>query len=242
MKKQGFTLPEIMVVVAIIAVIAIIAIPSVILINKNINKRLYKNKVDNIVSAAELYASDNPDIFNQSSEVRVYVYELIASNYLESEKQPSTNDDQCKSTDTKNAKGCIINPVAKSNMNNEYVILRKEAAGISGSFGGQEIVSSNNDTLVKAICDRFKDVSGSSIFEGRYGTNDSDKCTCNAAGTGLVKKGTDEAVSACLIYGNQKNNYLSYDGVMWRVMGLYQIDSNRLVAKMITDNNVEIIN
>ena len=41
MNKKGFSLSELLVVIAIIAVITIIAVPSIITINKNINKRMY---------------------------------------------------------------------------------------------------------------------------------------------------------------------------------------------------------
>ena len=82
MKKNGFTLVELLVVIAIIAILSVIIVPSVIKVNQTINERMYKQKKDNIVSAAELYASDNPDIFNGAESVYIYVYQLIDANYI----------------------------------------------------------------------------------------------------------------------------------------------------------------
>ena len=75
MKKNGFTLIELLVVIAIIAILSVVVIPSVITVNKNVNERLYNQKVENIESAAELYASNNPDIFNGADRVYVYQYQ-----------------------------------------------------------------------------------------------------------------------------------------------------------------------
>ena len=45
----------------------------------------------------------------------------------------------------------------------------------------------------------------------------------------------------CIISGNEKNNYLKYDGVMFRVLGVYDIDGQgTLSVKIITDQTVEI--
>ena len=71
MEKQGFTLVELLVVVAIIAVLSIIIIPSVISVNKNINKRMLSEKEENIETAAQLYATKNDDIFNGNFNVWV---------------------------------------------------------------------------------------------------------------------------------------------------------------------------
>ena len=112
MNKKGFTLTELLVVIAIIGILSVIIVPSVITINNNINERLLAQKIEQIVSAAELYGSNNEEIFNGTTEVEVYVYELIESNYLTIDTK--INNDNC--TDAvkgQTNKGCMINPVEK---------------------------------------------------------------------------------------------------------------------------------
>ena len=53
MNKKGFTLTELLVVIALISIIVLIAVPSVVSISKRINKRVYNAKIQEIVTAAE---------------------------------------------------------------------------------------------------------------------------------------------------------------------------------------------
>lgn len=261
MNKKGFTLTELLVVIALIAIIVVIAIPSIISINKKINQRVYKTKVEDILASAELYGTNNPDIFNGRTEVKVYVYELINGGFLSVDK--SADDALCQnvsSDEFKSDKGCIVDPVNKKSMNDNYVILKKEAVGVTATFEGQTTTITNG-TLVDQVCKRFM----SGMFVGKYGTGEFDYCGCaykdgkpsglyklvKNASTGKLEKqdglyvvSTDSAnkVSACIISGDETNNYLKYGGAMWRVMGVYDVynDGDRLVAKMITNDNVDV--
>ena len=77
-KDNGFTLIELMALIAIIAIIIGIAVPSYINITKSTNDRMYQNKVTAIIAKAEEYASDN-NIDNTSLSVA----KLIEEGYLE---------------------------------------------------------------------------------------------------------------------------------------------------------------
>ena len=77
MNKKGFTLVELLVVVVIIAVLSIIIVPSVINVNKNINKRLLSEKIENIESSAILYANNNEEIFNDLLTLSYLVQTIV---------------------------------------------------------------------------------------------------------------------------------------------------------------------
>ncbi len=233
MKKDGFTLSEVLVVIVIIGIISAIAIPSIILVNKSINERLRSEKENLIISAAKTYANDNPDLFNTMSEVKVYVYELLNRNYLEYDVETSDRGN-CVTTinidgdaNTPNASGCMIDPTDNSSMNTRYVILRKEGVGISVTLDG-EMTSDIGGNLVDEVCSR--------LLNGNFIGKDYNGNTCNCTNI------TNGEIDVCLITGNVNNNYLLYDGDMWRVMGIYDIEgtNSNLVAKMINDDNIDV--
>jgi len=59
MKRKGFTLVEIMIVVAIIALLAAIAIPNLLSAKKTANEAAAKATVRSLSTAAEVYATSN---------------------------------------------------------------------------------------------------------------------------------------------------------------------------------------
>ncbi len=245
MNKKGFTLTELLVVIAIIAILSVVVIPSIISVNKNINERLYNQKLEYIESSAALYGSNNDEIFNGTDEVEVKVYELIATNYLNADIK--LGEGNCNETTVKDSEstimvsGCLINPNDKTSMNKMIVILKKENIGIVAKVvenNPDDTPVNTNDDLVSRVCAGFNNGS----FIGKYDENDGSLCECSGSGDNLklVKKGTTEEVDMCLIAGeNVVNNYLKYgsDQANWRVLGLYKV-GNDIVAKMITNKPI----
>ena len=135
MDNKGFTLTELLVVIAIVALLSVVVIPSVITVNKNINERMYTQKVENIESSAELYASNNDEIFNGADEVTLYVWELINYNYMTIDIKVGEGD--CvgiEKTGSDQVKGCVIDPRSKTSMNKMKVLLRKQNIGVIAIF------------------------------------------------------------------------------------------------------------
>lgn len=196
--KKGFTLPEILTVLAIITIIALIAIPSVVLIRKRINERLFNSKKEMIILAAELYGQDNKDSLDQYSEINITVGELVQKNYLE--KDTDADGEVCLSD-----YGCIIDPRDNTNLNEILILIKKIDKNIKAVWEGTAGSTTNKDLveLVKTQLD----------------------CT------------PTESVP-CLYTGEVNDNYLSYSGIMWRIVGVYLIDGEQIV-KLITDENIK---
>ncbi len=254
MKKNGFTLIELLVVIAIIAILSVVVIPSVMTVNKNVNERLYKQKIENIESAAELFASNNPDIFNGADRIKVYVYQLIDANYLEIDTKYETGNCKSKKADGSDVPafemGCITDPrndVDDNIMNLQEVLLVKKNIGVTATVIVPEDgdgPSTANSTLVNVICDRF----ANGTYLGLYDTGGVNSCRCNDTHTDLVSLDVDgnegDSVNICMITSTKDSgdvdNWLKYGSTQanWRVLGLYKINGV-LYPKMITSDVVQ---
>lgn len=259
MKKDGFTLVELMAVIAIIAVLSVIIIPSLVTVNKNINSRLYNQKVDNIESAAELYASNHPDIFNGSDRAYVTVNQLIEANYLEIDTKAS-NDNSVICNTTKYASGCITDPRAETDsgqeitpensvLNEKYILIVKKNVGVTATLvEDTEEQETSNATLVKLLCDEFrKNENDNPKFLGfaQIANDQIVPCQCNSDESDIVQKAnTSQSVNACIIVSNKPagdvDNWLKYGSTQanWRVLGLYKVNG-QIYPKIITSDVVQ---
>ncbi len=201
--KKGFTISEVLVVIAIIGVILVIAIPSIVSIRKRSNERLLESKKDIILVAAELYAKDK----GITSDTYVYIYELVNNGYVESDVEQNT----AKCTGENTSKGCVINPVDDSSLNNKQIL-----------------VKITNETYI-------------AIWEGEQGnTTDKDLVETVKSDLGCTDEDVENMNCVYCVKNecnDDPNNYLYYSGIMWRVIGVYKIDGKE-VAKMITDDTV----
>lgn len=145
-KKLGFTLTEILIVIVIIGVVLAISIPSIIAVRKRINERLLENKKDLILVAAELYGKDK----GITTDTIIYVYTLIEAKYIDADIK--SNDSNCSGEHTE--KGCVINPVDDSSLNNERILIKKNGNGVIAIWNGNE-GSSTDKELVDAIKDKL---------------------------------------------------------------------------------------
>ncbi len=196
--KKGFSLPEILTVLAIIAIIAIIAIPSVILIRQRINNRVYESKKEIIILAAELYGQDNKALLDINGELIITVGELIEQGYVE--KDIESDGEICL-----DSYGCAIDPRDNTSLNDIEILVKLTGANIKAIWEG-ESGSSTDRNLVELILTDLN-------------------CTPTAS-------------SPCLYTGEENGNYLSYSGIIWRILGVYVIDGQNVV-KMITNENIE---
>ena len=67
MDNKGFTLIEILVVIALLAIVIVITVPIIGNVSESVKKKTLNTKIDNIESAAVLYGQDNRGQFDDET-------------------------------------------------------------------------------------------------------------------------------------------------------------------------------
>jgi len=266
MSKKGFTLTELLVVIAIIGILSVIIIPSVVKINKSINDREFEQRKTYIESAAEMYASDKPDIFQGGDVAYVYVWQLLQENYLNAD---SESEETCKYKADENGTpvqeenilgiGCVSDPRSSTSMNSQMVKLTRKTVGIVAELVDSKTTTMDigENSLVNKVCEVLDmEESQNPGFIGQYKASASasvDKCKCvwngdKTEATGLRTSGGTSIKSCILASPNATgnvDNWLKYGSstANWRVVGLYLVPKEgggeEVVAKIITSSVVD---
>lgn len=94
MKKNGFTLVELLVVIILIAAIVLLALPNITNSVKNYSINVDKTTFNIIKEATKLYISDNENLFEKRSENTycITLNELIEKDYLKNTIQYNNQD------------------------------------------------------------------------------------------------------------------------------------------------------
>ena len=105
--KKGFSLLELLAVIAIIAIVATIGIYSSITIKKKMNKKMFETTLEEIMTAAEKYGTDNKEeiidkLFSEDEKIKIKGYdrkykeltveELIETKYVSPEDKDEDNN------------------------------------------------------------------------------------------------------------------------------------------------------
>lgn len=101
MKKDGFTLVELMAIIIVLGIIAMITVPVVNSTIKKSKQKAYEVQVSVIIEAAQKWGVKNVDKLPDENEmINVKLSELISGNYIENVKS-----------------GKLINPIDNTEMN-----------------------------------------------------------------------------------------------------------------------------
>lgn len=112
MKRKGFTLTELLAVIAILGVIALIAFPAMTKTVNTSKEKLYESQKDIILSSAKNWALDNNSL-KETEITYLTIDQLQKSGYLEAKDAVNPINDQ-KMT------GCIVIEYNESYNQYEY--------------------------------------------------------------------------------------------------------------------------
>lgn len=116
MNKKGFTLVELMAVIVLISIIALVGVTSITGVRKQMDKKLFEEKLNSAISSAEKWGEDNKDMLDTTKTIG----QLIANGYYESEEavNPKLYNYKCDGEDNKDPIGYLDGELCKNIVTN----------------------------------------------------------------------------------------------------------------------------
>lgn len=108
--KNGFTMIELIVSIAIIMLLTVLVFPSIVKLNNETREKEYDAKIKIILSSAKEWGTDNLNDLSDEC-TNIFVRDLINGGYMD-------GDDEEKSI--------LLNPINNESMNNEIVCVTYE--------------------------------------------------------------------------------------------------------------------
>ena len=93
MKNKGFTLVEIITVIALLALIGLIAVPIIDGVIKRSKDKIYDRQVNEIINSSKKYVTENSELVSFDNKTTVCLSTLKDLGYLDSEQIVDPRDD-----------------------------------------------------------------------------------------------------------------------------------------------------
>ena len=119
--KKGFTLAELLAVIAILAIIAVLTIPAITNVRKKQTEKIYYDQLEQLLMSSKMYVTDN-------SSILAFDLENQRCNDVNSWKKVTISELQKATADVSYLSENFINPKTKENFADEdtYVLVFKE--------------------------------------------------------------------------------------------------------------------
>ena len=246
--KKGFTLSEVLVVVALVSIILLIVIPSILLINRRINRRLLEGKKEVILTAAELYGNDNSNMFeNANAELEITVGILLETGYIEADEKDTNN---CDIETYRN--GCVIDPMNKDENLNDTPIMIYKKNNTFTALWDETNSGQTSEKLLTLVCQKLKkEFEKEDNLTISIGEENSYTCSCEMQDGDInnltLINANGEEVDNCYFTSDNPKNWLYYSEIDFRIMGIEQMTIENeetgeteleYYVKMITNDNI----
>lgn len=126
MNKNGFTLVELLAVIALLSIVIALAVPSINKLRNSALEREKETQIKEIESSALFYAKDESIEITDNMTVSITVKTLIDTDYI----NPNTENNV---SGCSNVKGCLFNPFG-FNLNSKQINLTNVNGKIKAEY------------------------------------------------------------------------------------------------------------
>lgn len=154
--NKGFTLAELLAVIAILGIISLIVFPSINEVIKNSKEKAYNIQKDLLINIAKNWALEHTNELSEENDTYVTIDELIQGGYIENEQviNPITDEEM---------NGCIVIHYKKSN--NKYTYSYNEAS--CDELSTLPIITLNGDKIVTiGIGKNYQELGATANYKG----------------------------------------------------------------------------
>src|SRR5574344_1051492 len=261
MNKKGFTLAELLGVIAILAIIALIALPSVTNLIATNKEKAYNTQISEIKSGMASFVANQQITIPSGSVIKITLYQLASEGYIDlAINNPKTGNNfpidtlltianngnnftytVDESVGTKVYSTSELKKIGTLSLTKDIVNTATSDLTIYMKNSSTTVTTINNTSYISYSMTDSNNITMSvylnlldnnSIYSTvinkfPYLVLGSNGCATNTSGTNYSYMG------GCYLAGKHTDNYIWYSGFVWRIMGI----NNDYSVRMITEED-----